>query len=213
MILFSHRYVVNFRNGRKKLKTALEILKLVEKDCKSDYNWFASSDELVRLCKLPGFPQDVATFIEAAVLNCYANIEYSVLEYPDSRENVTFCYDSLIEREQYIDLRKKYICSVLNSVIAYGLNDEPRIFPLGETYNNMCCKWRESVMNDFVSNKRKIIDLSELYKIFNDEFEGMIDEAEAKHLFEDDEKKFFQNDSWTKILKNYDYYPDPDQIR
>jgi len=68
-------------------------------------------------------------------------------------------------------------------------------------------------MNDFVSNKRKIIDLSELYKIFNDEIEGMIDEAEAKHLFEDDEKKFFQNDSWTKILKNYDYYPDPDQIR
>lgn len=208
MDLFSNRYVVNFRNGKKKRKTALEILKLVEKDCKSDYNWFASSDELVKLCKLPNFPQDVATFIEAAILNCYANIEYSVLEDPDSRENVAFCYNSLIDSEEYNDLRKKYINSVLNSVIVYGLEYEPRIFPFGETYNNMCYEWKKSVMNDFVSNKRKIIDLSELYKIFNSEFEGMIDKAEEKYLFDNDEKKFFETTS--KVLKNF--YSNPNQI-
>ena len=44
-------------------------------------------------------------------------------------------------------------------------------------------------------------------------FEGMIYDAEARNLFEDDEKKFFELNSWMRILQNYDYEPDPEQIR
>lgn len=219
MGLFENRYVVNFRNGRKKRMTAQQILYLVRRDSKSDYNWFASSEELVRICKLPDFPQDVAILIEAAILNCYSNIENSVRICSDDEcRNVAYCYNSLIDYEEYEGLRKKYISAVLSCVINYGMNDEPRFFPFGETYNKMCSEWKNKVENDFVSSCKRISSLNMLYQVFSENFESMIKEAEEKGLFDKDEKEILDSplnniSSWEKVLKNYDYYPDPDQIR
>lgn len=219
MGLFSNRYVVNFRNGRKKRKTAQEILELVKRDSKSDYNWFASSDELVRICKLPDFPHDVAILIEAAILNCYANIENSVRICSDDEcSNVAYCYNSLIDYEEYEGLRKKYISAVLCCVINYGLGDEPRLFPIGKTYEKMRFEWKEKNVNSFVSSRKKISDLDKLFQIFNEDFEIMIREADEKGLFDKDEQEIFNSSlnnilSWTKILEMNDYEPDPDQIR
>lgn len=218
MGLFSNRYIVNYRDGRKKRKTAQGILELVRRDSKSDYNWFASSDELVRICKLPDFPQDVAILIEAAILNCYANIENSVRIYSDSNSQVAYCYNSLINYEEYESLRKKYISTVLRCVINYGLEDEPRLFPIGKTYEKMKSEWKEKSVNSFVLSCKKIYDLDKLYQVFSDNFDGMICEANEKGLFDKDEREFFNSQlnnisSWTKVMKMNDYYPDPDQIR
>lgn len=218
MDLFNKRYVVSFRNGRRLRLTAKKILEFVKRDSKSDYNWFTSSDELVRICKIPDFPQDVAVLIEAAVLNCYANIENSVRMYPDSNDDVAYCYNSLIDYEEHEILRKKYISAVLHCVIKYGLEDEPRLFPVGKTYEKMRSEWSEKNANCFVSSRRKISDLNKLFQTFNEDFESMIHEADEKGLFDKDEHEFFNSSlnnisSWTKVLKMNDYYPDPDQIR
>lgn len=219
MHLFNKRYAVNFRSGRRRRLAAQNILELVKRDSKSDYNWFASSEELVRICKLLDFPQDVAILIEAAILNCYANIENSVRICSDDECcNVAYCYNSLIDYEEYESLRKKYISAVLSCVINYGLGDEPRLFPIGKTYEKMRFEWKEKNVNSFVSSRKKISDLDKLFQIFNEDFESMIREADEKGVFDKDEQEFFNSQlnnisSWTKILKMNDYYPDPDQIR
>lgn len=209
MSLFSHRYLVNFRNGRKKRKTALEILKLVKRDYKSDYNWFASSDELVRICKLSDFPQDVAILIEAAVLNCYSNIENSAQMYPEENPNVTFCYNSLIENDEYDKLREKYVCSILDGIIKFGMTKNLKFRHFGKTYIEMCSEWKSRISKHFVSSKSVIVDLRQLCQSFSDDFDSIIHDAEVRGLFSE-EKKFI---SWMRILQNYDYEPDPEQIR
>lgn len=218
MGLFENRYVVNFRNGRKKRMTAQQVLNLVRSDSKSDYDWFAASDELVRICKLANFPQDVAILIEAAILNCFANIERTGKMYPDDIQNVVFCYNSLIGIDDYNDLRCKYILSVLHNVIEYGLNDEPRFLHFGSTYIDMCNSWKDSRCFVFVSSGREIINYDQLYKEFNSDFERIIAVEEKKGTFAADEKQIVDNISssavWVKKLsETSDYYPDPDQIR
>ena len=219
MGLFEKKYTVFFRNGKRKNMTAKNILVYVEEaSIQSNYNWFASSEELVRICKLPDFPQDVAVLIEAAILDCYSNIENSVRIYPDSNSNVVYCYNSLVDKEEYSDLIRKYISSVLHCVINYGMNDEPRFLPVGETYKKMCSEWKNSIENEFVSSHKKISNLDLLYQVFSENFENMLNEAEKKGLFDKDEKAILDVplnniSSWKKVLKNHDYYPDPDQIR
>lgn len=209
MELFGQRYIVNFRNGRQKRITAQQILRFVRRDSKSDYDWFASSEELVRICNLPEFPQDVAILIEAVILNCYANIENSAQRYPEENPNVTFCYNSLIENEEYDKLREKYIRSILDGVIRFGMTNDLKIRHMGKTYIKMCSEWKSKTSNHFVSGKSMIVDLRELRQSFNDDFDNVVHDAEVRGLFSD-EKEII---SWMRILQNYDYEPDPEQIR
>ncbi len=193
MKLFAKKYTVNFKNGKQVDLTAKKLLKLVRMANEySNYCWFASTDELVRICKLPDFPQDIAQLIEAAILKCFSNIQNSAFRYPDDVSNVVFCYNSLIGKIEYDDLRKKYICSILQSVIDYGLEDKHRFLHFGDTYKNMCQEWKNLMADDFVLKCKKIINLKKLFEIYNEDFEIMIQDAESKGLFDKDEHDLFK---------------------
>lgn len=205
-------FKVNFRNGIEIKLPAKIILILVKIDSRRDYDWFASASELVRICKLSDFPQDVAILIEAAILNCYANIENSVQMYPEENYNVTFCYNSLIEKTDYAKLRKKYISSILDSIIKYGISIDLKKRHFGKTYEDMCVDWKSRKLH-FVYSEQRINDLRQLCQSFSDDFANIIQEAEQRNAFAEDEERERNLASFKRILRNYDYCPDPDQIR
>lgn len=213
MWLFSSKYKICLNDGRNVKMTAKEILKNVSEDSKNGSEWFTSVQELVRICRFSKFPSDIGILIEAAILNRFSNIDNSILKYPNSILDVTFCYNSLINIKEYEDLRKKYIGSILLSIINYELDGKPRVLSCDN--KNKCLDWYNLKLNDFVSNAKKINDLNEFYKIFNDEFESnFIDNG----LYDKNERKSCDSStnnasSWEKVLRNFDYYPDPDQIR
>ena len=76
MSLFETKYVVISHHGSMHRMTAKQLCERIKQDSKSDYNWISPARELVRVCKLPGFPIECAIIIKVAILNCFANIEH-----------------------------------------------------------------------------------------------------------------------------------------
>lgn len=66
----------------------LLIHKLIMKQSKeSDYNWLASSGELLRVCNKPNFNKKYAQDIKLAIISCYSNL----LDYKDFDNIINAC--------------------------------------------------------------------------------------------------------------------------
>lgn len=59
-------------NKEEHLMTDKELRDLiVEQSKKSNYNWLAPADELIKVCNNPEFNKDYAKDIKVAIVNCY----------------------------------------------------------------------------------------------------------------------------------------------
>ena len=192
MSLFEKTYKISGWKSNYRM-TSSEIYTRVLNDSKSDYNWFASASELVRICKMPDFPTQYAQKIENLILNCFANIEQNGGEYFNDENAVNFCYNSLKD----IEVKRRFIEAMIQHVIWYNPLGLPRIpIHLGKDYEHFCQKWKSLKIKEF--NYRKAINIGALRTEFYLEFEKIVSEAEGNHTFQDDvvaeEKAFNQYD-------------------
>ena len=67
MSLLEKKYVVISHYGVPNRMTAKQLCERIKEDSKSDYNWISPARELVRICKIPGFPAESALFIKVAI--------------------------------------------------------------------------------------------------------------------------------------------------
>jgi len=158
---------------------------------KSNYNWIASAPELVRITMQPDFPENYATDIKVAILNCFAALEL-MKEYPShgtSRDNeaVYYCYNSLSGTNlQVITAKHKYLLAVIKAVIKYHF----RLLEFnhyGPTYNAIRDEWENSKFQEYCSMQQ--IDFEKLRKELDDDFDKIMKTAEAEGRFKEDDEK------------------------
>ncbi len=193
MSLFEKKYEVEGWNGKIHLLTAEQLYERVLEDSKSDYNWIASATELVRVCNQKEFPEWKATVIKTIILNCFANLELKKEWYfrrkLTDRQAVYSCYHSLqsIEDERIIEIREKYLKSVIRATIKY-MGSEVR-FPrhTGPCYVKVCKEWEKEKFEEWCSKEK--IDFDQLKEYLYADFDETIQKAEEAGTFEEDDRK------------------------
>jgi len=193
MRLFEKKYSIRTRNGSWVRMTATQLCERIKEDSKSDYNWIARASELVRVCKMPGFPTESAITIKAAILNCFANIEHRANaggdRYridPSDEKAVEYCYNSLygIDAEIAVSARRRYLSEMI-TMAAYLRFLDPH-YHRGQTYRNLLKKWRKSKIEEYISKKNIVFE--ELVKKLKEEFLETVKKAEEDGEFEEDDK-------------------------
>ena len=101
------------------LMTPEELLERVREDSRGDYGWITSATELVRTCKSPGFPDEVAEEITDLILNCFANIG-SVGSDKGDRIAVFYC----LEKTHNTQLKTRFLRRVIKGMMRQNFGDE-----------------------------------------------------------------------------------------
>lgn len=76
MSLSEKKYTFITQYGTIQQMTAKKFCERILEYSKSNYNWIAPISEIVRICKLPDFPEEYSLIIKIAVLNSFANIAH-----------------------------------------------------------------------------------------------------------------------------------------
>ena len=99
-----NKYLINGWYGHKYLMRADELhLRVMNDSEESNFNWIASATELIRICNIPDFPDDYATDIKIAILNCFSNLEGSRVDAhlePSDEKAVQDAYNSLSSKDE-----------------------------------------------------------------------------------------------------------------
>lgn len=184
--------------------TAKQLYKRVKEDSKSNYNWIAPAHELVRVCKIIGFPREYAEKIKIAILNCFANIESNVIgdRILDSEEDklaVEYCYNSLKGVSEEADVvRERYLKAVIHFVSA-------RHFRLlefhhyGDTRNKIDNEWETLQFEKY--NSENSLKFKNVLKELHDDYDSVMKAAEAEGKFEEDDKK--RKEDFDKMMRGF----------
>ncbi len=201
---FEKKYCFLSHHGAVYWMTAKQLCERIVEDSKSDYNWIAPANELVRVCNHLSFPMEYALTIKVAILNCFANIERRANNGGDryitkqtDKEAVEECFNSLygIDREDVILARRYYLREFIRYATEVRLFDS-RYHP-GETFRKLredfiIAKIEENIL------KRKI-NFNTLFESLENEFTHAVKVAEAEGAFVEDEKK--DQEEWTEFFK------------
>lgn len=194
MSLLEKKYMVISHHGSVHRMTAKQLCERIKKDSKSDYNWISPARELVRICKLPGFPADCSLVIRVAILNCFANIEHRAnnggdryCTDPSDEKAVEYCYNSLygIDAEEAISARKRFLTEMI-ALASYTRVFDSHYHP-GPTYRKLREDWSKSKFEEYIPKKN--IDFKKLVETLKKEFIEIVKKAESNGDFEEDEKK------------------------
>ena len=186
--------------------TAKQLCERIKQDSKSDYNWISPARELVRVCKLPGFPIECAIIIKVAILNCFANIEHRAntggdryYTDPSDAKAVEYCYNSLygVDAEEAVSARARYLTEMI-TMASYTRVFDSHYHP-GPTYRKLREDWSKSKFEEYTSKKN--VDFKKLVESLKEEFIEIIKKAESNGDFEEDEKK--DQEEWAEFFKKF----------
>lgn len=206
MSLFETKYVVISHHGSMHRMTAKQLCERIKQDSKSDYNWISPARELVRVCKLPGFPIECAIIIKVAILNCFANIEHRAnnggdryYTDPSDAKAVEYCYNSLygVDAEEAVSARARYLTEMI-TMASYTRVFDSHYHP-GPTYRKLREDWSKSKFEEYTSKKN--VDFKKLVESLKEEFFEIIKKAESNGDFEEDEKK--DQEEWAEFFKKF----------
>lgn len=194
MSLLEQKYRIKGRHDDVHFLTARQIYERIKEDSKSDYNWIASTGELVKICKISSFPNEYAIAIKIAILNCYSNIEHRAncggdryYDNPADVEAVQYCYNSLygIDTEDAILSRKKYLIEMIAR--ACYVRVFSALYHPGPTYRKLREDFIHSKFEEYISQEE--INFKQLVKTLRSEFTEVVKTAEENGDFEEDKKK------------------------
>ena len=206
MSLFETKYVIISHYGAMHRMTAKQLCERIKQDSKSDYNWISPARELVRVCKLPGFPTECAIIIKVAILNCFANIEHRAnsggdryYTDPSDAKAVEYCYNSLygVDAEEAVSARTRYLTEMI-TMASYTRVFDSHYHP-GPTYRKLREDWSKSKFEEYISKKN--VDFKKLVETLKEEFVELIKKAESNGDFEEDEKK--DKEEWAEFFKKF----------
>ena len=207
MNLSETTYLVTSHDGDVYRMTAKQLCNRIIEDSKYDYDWISPARELVRICKLPDFPEECSLIIKVAILNCFANIEHrancgSDRYYTDPRDEkaVEYCYNSLygIESEEAVSARTKFLSEMIALASYTNILFDSHYHP-GPTFRNLRDDWGKSKFEEYISKEN--IDFKNLVETLKAEFVEFIKKAESNGDFEEDDKKDMEE--WTEFFKKF----------
>lgn len=147
--------------------------KIVEQSKKSNYNWLAPADELIKVCNNPKFDRAYAKDIEMAIVNCYANFlrgdcPCSIVYAYDAYNLLYDTTENMIDK-RVLEVRKKFLKAFIRRNIFWNKH----FWNIDETFWKAKNKWIDdtteallkvrhvkfdSLKDDLVSSFEKYID-------------------------------------------------------
>ncbi len=182
-------YTIMDRDNIPRLMRAKTIYKKTMEDSKkSNYNWFASTLDLIYVCTLKNFPEEYAINIKTAVINCYANLlndEFnSSPEKKEELEAIYYAYNSLFEIKEEIAIKTRY--NFLNSYLTKIYHDSMSyIIHPGKTINNLFETWKTNKINELLNIP--VIDFNNITHLLKEEFQSTIKNAQKNGTFLSDD--------------------------
>lgn len=153
------KYTLNtWRNGRVRV-TANELYRRVKSDSKSNYNWIASATDLVRVCKMKGFPEDIAEKIQDLILNCFAELSVRNI-YKDSNQKSTderavwYCYHNSKNEE----LKDYFVEQNVKRAILLCYGDSGRAFHGGPKHDEFEKRFTDKMAHEIRRKDRYVYD-------------------------------------------------------
>lgn len=203
-LIRKRRDLFTFKNhyGENKTMCARDIYHTVMQNSReSDYNWIASANELVKLCKDSNFPREYSINIEIVILDCFSNIESRVnrggdkyIVEEDDVLAIQYCYDDLGRLAQSTDNEtlKKEITSVrtryLKEMISSAVNTATRgLWFYCRPFNDLK---EELVLKNFVkySMMEETFNIQDMYKEIYNETKTIFKEAANGIMFKTEER-------------------------
>lgn len=147
--------------------------KIVEQSKKSNYNWLAPADELIKVCNNPKFDRAYAKDIKVAIVNCYANFlrgdcPGSIVYAYDAYNQLYDTTENMVDK-QVLEVRKKFLKAFIRRNIFWNKH----LWNIDETFWKAKNKWIadttegllkvrhvkfDSLKDDLVSDFEKYID-------------------------------------------------------
>lgn len=195
--------VKGWKNTKWYFLTDKEIYEKVKKDSESDYNWFTSASELVKVCSQPDFSQLYAREIKIAILNCFSNIERWHETDKENEEAVCFCYHSLDTSERAREAKRRYLEAKVQASTKYFLGK-------GGTFERVQREWEKAKVDEYALKEQ--IDFKQLQEECYAELEELYANAKEKGIINDEEWEEFVKEmredifSMLEGLKKEDYY-------
>lgn len=208
MSLLEKKYAVISHYGVPNRMTAKQLCERIKEDSKSDYNWISPARELVRVCKMPGFPAECAIFIKVAILNCFASIEHRAnlggdryRTDPSDEKAVEYCYNSLYgtDAKEVVSARTRFLTEMITTACYTRVLDSH--YHPGPTYRKLREDWIKSKFEEYISKKN--IDFKKMVETLKSEFSEIIKKAEDNGDFEEDYKK--DREEWVEFYKKFKY--------
>lgn len=202
------RYCVKgWKNTKLYFLTDKEIYEKVKKDSESDYNWFTSASELVKVCSQPGFSQLYAREIKIAILNCFSNIERWHETDKENKEAVCFCYHSLDTSERAREAKRRYLEAKVQASIKYFRYS---VLAMGKTMEKLLREWEKTKVDEYILKEE--IDFKQVQEECYAEFKELYAKIEKKEGSNNEEKEEFVREmkkymfSMLEYRKKEDYY-------
>lgn len=206
MSLLEEKYTVIGWHNEEHFMTAKQLLKRVQEDSTSDYNWIASATELVRICTQPSFPQSYAHAIKIAILNCFANLELkrerSGYSEDTDNEAISFCYHTLSGVSEEADTAKQ---NYLKAIIEGVTRSHFRLFEFdhyGPTYRKLCNDWKDSMLKEY--SPLSFLFFATLRQTLHEDFDKFMKKAEGEGCFKEDDKANQEKEKklWSNLLSS-----------
>lgn len=152
--------------------------KIIEQSKKSNYNWLAPADELIKVCNNPKFDRTYAKDILMAIVNCYANLLNGdcpcSIVYAYDAYNQLFDTSEQIIDNQVLDVRRKF----LRTFIVRNIFWNKYLGNIHETFWKAENKWIDDTTEELL--KVRHVKFGSLKEDLVRDFEKYIDEEMNK---------------------------------
>lgn len=189
---FPKRFLITGFDRKNYFFTAKKIFHQAMNTINTDYKFFASVSELVRVCSLEDFPTKYSNEIKLAIIACFSNLESTSNRPPYLNEYpaIYYCYNSLTaDTPQAAKVKQKYVRAIIENVAKHHFSLIEFNYP-GPTYNRLCEEWKEKCFQEFY---QPTIDFVELRHTLHANFDKTMRDAEAQGLFKADYDSRFSN--------------------
>lgn len=192
--MFEKKYKVCGWKGKNFSMTAMKLRDRVLQDSKSNYNWIASATELVRICNLEQFPQDIAVEIKRAILNCFANIATDNYDEgyqePTDDQAVRECFNTLDSNDKLNEqIKQKYVKQILNKIV-FGSFEFPPAMLYGDGYRDFGKQWISNKMEEL---KELQTLTSSTFTEISKQFSADLKAADKNGVFEKSKNYYAKN--------------------
>lgn len=198
-------FYVTDHDGNRHVMTDRELRNLIIKQSrKSDYNWLAPANELLKTCNDPKFNKCYAKDIKVAIVNCYANFLKK-----DCPGDIVYAFDAYNELfechdEQVLEARKKF----LKAFIIRNIFWNKHFGNIDETFWKARDKWIDDVTEELLKVRHVYFNL--LKDDLVRDFEKYIDEEMDKGNVKEKNVVVYMNFNAERAISNKEVYSDKD---
>lgn len=152
--------------------------KIVEQSKKSNYNWLAPADELIKVCNNPKFDRAYAKDIKVAIVNCYANFlrgdcPGSIVYAYDAYNQLYDTTENMVDK-QVLEVRKKFLKAFIRRNIFWNKH----FINIHETFLEAKNKWIDDTAEELL--KVRWIEFASIREDLVRDFNKYIDEEMSK---------------------------------